>query len=111
MRMKWTFLSLVIGIIAVLAGCEPVMVLDPKGPQAETISNVIWISIATMAIVVIVVFGYVGIHRSKISCFETRAQIMNPRISKVIRLLNAIIVGIPVHNHHFPFNCHCQIHL
>ncbi len=57
MRKKWSILSLVIGIIAILSGCEPLMVLDPKGPQAETISNVIWISIATMAIVVIAVFS------------------------------------------------------
>ena len=33
------------------------MVLDPKGPQAERQADDIWISIATMAFVVIVVFG------------------------------------------------------
>ena len=42
---------------AVLTGCESLMVLDPKGPQAQTQANVIWISIATMAVVVIVVFA------------------------------------------------------
>ena len=57
MKKKWALLSLVIAIFTVLAGCEPLMVLDPKGPQAETISNVIWISIATMAVIVIAVFA------------------------------------------------------
>ena len=41
--MKWAFLfSLISAIATVLAGCEPLMVLDPKGPQAETQAKDIW---------------------------------------------------------------------
>ena len=40
-----------------LTGCEPVMVLDPKGPQAERQANDIMLSIGIMSFVVIVVFA------------------------------------------------------
>ena len=35
MKLKGAFLMVLITIATVLAGCEPVMVFDPKGPQAE----------------------------------------------------------------------------
>ncbi|WP_449538802.1 cytochrome aa3 quinol oxidase subunit II [Ferdinandcohnia sp. Marseille-Q9671] len=56
MKIKWFFLSMVITITTVLAGCEPLLVLDPKGPQAERQANDILLSIGIMAFVVIVVF-------------------------------------------------------
>ena len=93
--MKWTFLSLVIGILAVLAGCEPVMVLDPKGPQAETISNVIWISIATMAIVVIAVFGLLVYVVVKYRASKQDPDYEPPHIEGN-PIVESIIVGIPV---------------
>ena len=94
-KMKWTFLSLVIGILAVLAGCEPVMVLDPKGPQAETISNVIWISIATMAIVVIAVFGLLAYVVVKYRASKQDPDYEPPHIEGN-PIVESIIVGIPV---------------
>lgn len=95
MRMKWTFLGLIISIIAVLAGCEPVMVMDPKGPQAETISNVIWISIATMALVVVVVFGMLAYIVIKYRASKQSADYEPPHIEGN-PVVEAIIVGIPV---------------
>ena len=38
MKLKWVLFTSILTIMAVLTGCEPVMVLDPKGPQAETTS-------------------------------------------------------------------------
>lgn len=95
MRIKWAFLSLVIGLLAVLAGCEPVMVLDPKGPQAETIADVIWISIAMMAFVVIVVFGMLAYIVVKYRASKQSADYEPPHIEGN-PIVEAIIVGIPV---------------
>ena len=95
MRMKWAFLILIAGVIAMLAGCEPVMVLDPKGPQAETISNVIWISIATMAIVVIAVFGLLIYVLVKYRASKLDADYEPPHIEGN-PIVEWIIVGIPV---------------
>ena len=95
MRIKLALLSLVIGLLAVLAGCEPLMVLDPKGPQAETISNVIWISIATMAGVVVVVFGMLAYFLVKYRASKQSADYEPPHIEGN-PIVESIIVGIPV---------------
>ena len=84
-----------IGIVAVLSGCEPLMVLDPKGPQAETISNVIWISIATMAIVVIAVFGLLVYVLVKYRASKLDEDYEPPHIEGN-PVVEGIIVGIPV---------------
>lgn len=95
MKRKWTLLSLVFGILAVLAGCEPVMVLDPKGPQAETTANVIWISIATMAIVVIAVFALMIYVVIKYRASRQSEDYEPPHIEGN-PIVESIIVGIPV---------------
>lgn len=57
MKKKWLLLSTVITIATVLAGCEnPLMVLDPKGPQAKTLSDTIILSILVMAGILLVVY-------------------------------------------------------
>ena len=55
MKLKWAFLMVLITIATVLSGCEPLMVLDPKGPQAERQANDILLSIGIMSVIVIVV--------------------------------------------------------
>ena len=39
MKTKWALLAILFTIAAVLTGCEPLMVLDPKGPQAANTSQ------------------------------------------------------------------------
>lgn len=95
MKRKWTLLSLSIGILALLAGCEPLMVLDPKGPQAETTANVIWISIATMAIVVIAVFALMVYVVYKYRASKQSEDYEPPHIEGN-PIVESIIVGIPV---------------
>lgn len=95
MRVKWAFLGLVISMIAVLAGCEPLMVLDPKGPQAETTANVIWISIATMAIVVVAVFALLIYIVFKYRASKQSEDYEPPHIEGN-SIVESIIVGIPV---------------
>lgn len=57
MSKKVLIMPIVAALLAVvLSGCEPLMVLNPKGPNAETLSKTIWISIATMVVVLAVVY-------------------------------------------------------
>ncbi|WP_339253932.1 cytochrome aa3 quinol oxidase subunit II [Sporosarcina sp. FSL W8-0480] len=92
---KWSFLSLVFALLSVLAGCEPLMVLDPKGPQAETTANVIWISIATMAIVVFAVFGLMAYVVFKYRASKQSEDYEPPHIEGN-PIVETIIVAIPV---------------
>ena len=55
MRKKWTLFTSMMALVFLLAGCEPLLVLDPKGPQAERQANDILLSIGIMSIIVIVV--------------------------------------------------------
>ncbi|MFC5602232.1 cytochrome aa3 quinol oxidase subunit II [Sporosarcina koreensis] len=95
MKKKWALVSLAIGVLALLAGCEPLMVLDPKGPQAETTANVIWISIATMAIVVIAVFALMIYVVVKYRASKQSEDYEPPHIEGN-PIVESIIVGIPV---------------
>lgn len=56
MNKKMSLLFLAFGALAILAGCEPLTVFDPKGPQAETLSNTIILSIITMVFILFVVY-------------------------------------------------------
>ncbi|KAB2332292.1 cytochrome aa3 quinol oxidase subunit II [Cytobacillus depressus] len=95
MKLKWAILCLVITIITMLTGCEPLMVLDPKGPQAETTANVIWMSIAMMAIIVIVVFALLIFVVLKYRASKQSEDYEPPHIEGN-HLVEAICVGIPV---------------
>ncbi|MUK87765.1 cytochrome aa3 quinol oxidase subunit II [Ornithinibacillus sp. L9] len=95
MKFKWALLSLVFTISTVLIGCEPVLVLDPKGPQAETTANVIWLSIATMAVIVIVVFTLLVIILFKYRASKQSEDYEPPHIEGN-HIVEGIIVGIPV---------------
>ncbi|MBM7600977.1 cytochrome aa3-600 menaquinol oxidase subunit 2 [Virgibacillus halotolerans] len=95
MKMKWTFLTLIITITTMLTGCESLMVLNPKGPQAETTANVIWISIATMAFIVIVVFGLLVFMLVKYRASKQKEDYEPPHIEGN-PLVETIIVAVPV---------------
>ncbi|SET95861.1 cytochrome aa3-600 menaquinol oxidase subunit 2 [Salinibacillus kushneri] len=56
MKMKWAFLTIVFTAFSILSGCD-LLVLDPKGPQAETQADVIKLSIGIMSVIVVVVFA------------------------------------------------------
>lgn len=57
MKIKWFLLLIVFAMVTVLAGCEkPLLVLDPKGPSAKTLSDTIIFSMLMMVFVVIVVY-------------------------------------------------------
>lgn len=56
MKKKTSLMFLVFGVLAILAGCEPLTVFDPKGPNAKTLSDTIILSIITMAFILFVVY-------------------------------------------------------
>jgi cytochrome aa3-600 menaquinol oxidase subunit 2 len=95
MKMKWAFLGLIVTLTTMLTGCESLMVLNPKGPQAETTANVIWISIATMAFIVIVVFGLLLFMLIKYRASKQSDDYEPPHIEGN-PIVESIVVGIPV---------------
>lgn len=57
MKKKWIALTLFSITAVLLAGCDnPLLIFDPKGPQARTLSNTILFSIAMMAGILFVVY-------------------------------------------------------
>ncbi|WP_337017033.1 cytochrome aa3 quinol oxidase subunit II [Oceanobacillus massiliensis] len=95
MKFKWIFLTFIITIATVLTGCEPLLVLDPKGPQAETTANVIWISIFTMALIVIIVITLLTVILVKYRASKQADNYEPPHIEGN-PIVEGIIVGVPI---------------
>lgn len=95
MKLKWTFLTLIFTILTVLTGCEPLLVLDPKGPQAETTSNVIWISIISMSFIVITVLILLVIILVKYRASKQPDNYEPPHIEGH-PIVESIVIGIPI---------------
>ncbi|KKE78979.1 cytochrome aa3 quinol oxidase subunit II [Oceanobacillus caeni] len=95
MKLKWIFLTLVFTMATVLTGCEPILALNPQGPQAETQTNVIWISIITMSIVLIVVMAILITVLIKYRSSKQRDDYEPPHIEGN-PIVESIIVGFPI---------------
>jgi cytochrome aa3-600 menaquinol oxidase subunit 2 len=95
MKMKWALLTLVFTIFTVLTGCEPLMVLDPKGPQAQTQANDIMLSIWLMLGIVLVVFSILAFMLIKYRASKQSKDYEPPHIEGSV-LVEALCVGIPV---------------
>lgn len=95
MKMKWTLLAAIFTIITILTGCEPLMALDPKGPQAQTQANDIMLSIWIMSIIVIVVFAILVFMLIKYRAAKQSKDYEPPYIEGSA-VVEAICVGIPV---------------
>jgi cytochrome aa3-600 menaquinol oxidase subunit 2 len=95
MKFKWAFFAIISTIATVLTGCEPLMVLDPKGPQAERQASDILLSIGIMAVIVIVVFALLVITLVKYRASNQRVDYEPPHIEGNV-WVEAICVGIPV---------------
>lgn len=95
MKIKWALLIFFITISTVLTGCSSLQVLDPKGPQAQTTADVIWLSIITMAVVVVVVFGLFTFYVLKYRASKQKEDYEPPHIEGN-HLVEGIIIGIPV---------------
>lgn len=95
MKMKWLIYLAMFAILTVLSGCEPLMVLDPKGPQAKTQANDIMISIFIMSFIVIVVFGLLLFMLIKFRASKQSKDYEPPHIEGN-PIVEAICVGVPV---------------
>jgi cytochrome aa3-600 menaquinol oxidase subunit II len=95
MKMKWALLTLAFTLFTVLTGCEPLMVLDPKGPQAETQANDIMLSIWLMLGILLVVFAILAFMLIKYRASKQSKNYEPPHIEGSV-LVEAICVGIPI---------------
>jgi cytochrome aa3-600 menaquinol oxidase subunit II len=95
MKLKWTLLSFVFTMAIVLTGCEPLLVLNPQGPQAETQTNVIWISIVTMSIILVIVLAILITVLIKYRASKQSDNYEPPHIEGN-PIVEGIIVGFPV---------------
>ncbi|MFK9094564.1 cytochrome aa3 quinol oxidase subunit II [Bacillus salipaludis] len=93
--MKWALLTLLFTIATVLTGCEPLMVLDPKGPQAERQASDIMLSIGIMSFIVIVVFAILVFVLIKYRASNQSKDYEPPHIEGN-PWVEAICLGIPV---------------
>ncbi|MEK9198422.1 cytochrome aa3 quinol oxidase subunit II [Lysinibacillus halotolerans] len=92
---KWTFLTSVMALLLILTGCEPLLVLDPKGPQAERQASDIMLSIGIMAVIVIVVMVMLGYILIKYRASKQSEDYEPPHLEGN-KWVEAICVGIPV---------------
>jgi cytochrome aa3-600 menaquinol oxidase subunit II len=95
MKKKWVILTAIITIATMLTGCESLLVLDPKGPQAQTQAKDIILSIWIMSFIVIIVFAILAYMLIKYHASKQRPDYRPPHIEGNI-LVEAICVGIPV---------------
>ena len=95
MKLKWVLFTSILTIMAVLTGCEPVMVLDPKGPQAERQASDIMLSIGIMSLIVIVVFAILVFVLIKYRASKQSPDYEPPHIEGNI-WVEVICVGVPV---------------
>lgn len=95
MKIKWPFLASMMALVVFLAGCEPLMVLDPKGPMAARQASDIMLSIGIMAIIVIAVMVMLVYILFKYRASKLPDDYEPPHIEGN-HLVEAICVGIPV---------------
>ncbi len=95
MKLKWSLFMAIFTIITVLTGCEPLLVLDPKGPQAERQARDILLSIGIMSVIVIVVFAILIYVLIKYRASKQSPDYEPPHIEGN-PWVEAICVGVPV---------------
>jgi cytochrome aa3-600 menaquinol oxidase subunit II len=95
MKGKWVWLSIIFIIATVLTGCEPLLVLDPKGPQAERLAHDIMLSIGIMSFIVLVVFALLIFVLFKYRASKQSSDYEPPHMEGNL-WVEAICVGVPV---------------
>ena len=95
MKLKWAILTSIFTIFTLLTGCEPLLVLDPKGPQAKTQADDIMLSIMLMSVIVIVVFAMLVYMLIKFRASKQSEDYEPPYIKGSV-WVEAVCVGIPV---------------
>lgn len=95
MRMKRLLFAAILLVTTLLAGCEPLMVLDPKGPQAKAQADDIMLSIWIMLFIVVVVFGLLAYLLIKYRASNQPDDYEPPHIEGS-KIIESIFIGIPI---------------
>jgi len=95
MKLKWSLFAIILTIATVLSGCEPLLVLDPKGPQAERLASDILLSMGIMLFIVLAVFGLLIYMLVKYRASKQPDDYEPPHIHGNV-WVEAICVGIPI---------------
>lgn len=95
MKLKWALFAIILTIATVLSGCEPLLVLDPKGPQAERLASDILLSMGVMLFIVLVVFGLLIYMLVKYRASKQPDDYEPPHIHGNV-WVEAICVGVPI---------------
>ncbi|WP_394236687.1 cytochrome aa3 quinol oxidase subunit II [Niallia oryzisoli] len=95
MKIKSALFMFIITIATILTGCEPLMVLDPKGPQAERQARDIMLSIGIMSFIVIIVFAILIYVLIKYRASKQSPDYEPPHIEGN-PWVEAICVGVPI---------------
>lgn len=95
MKKKWAFLTSMMALVLLLAGCEPLLIFDTKGPQAERLSSDIMLTIGIMAVIVIVVMAILAYVLIKYRASKQSDDYEPPHIEGNV-WVEAICVGIPI---------------
>lgn len=94
-NMKGTLLALFGASALLLGACEPLLVLDPKGPQAQTQANDIMLSIYIMSAIVLVVLVILVFMLVKYRASKQSPDYEPPHIHGHW-LVEAICIGVPI---------------
>jgi|SRR5690606_2155400 len=95
MKLKWTLLTALTTLAVFLAGCEPLLVLDPKGPQAarqasDTILLLVLMSFIVITVLVLLIYMLVKYRASNLpEDYEPPHIEGNPWVE-------AVCIGIPI---------------
>ena len=95
MKIKWALLTSLTALVVLLTGCEPLLVFDTKGPQAERQAQDIMLSIWIMAAIVVVIMVILTYVLIKYRASKTPDDYEPPHVEGNI-WVEAIVVGIPV---------------
>lgn len=95
-KMKGTLFATMMALSAIVLGaCEPLLVLDPKGPQAQRQADDTMLLIYVMSAIVIAVFAIMAVMLYKYRASKQSPDYEPPHIEGNM-LVEAICIGIPV---------------
>lgn len=95
MKKKLSLMFVAFSALAILAGCEPLTIFDPKGPNAKTLSDTIILSIITMAFILLVVYVLLAFMLTKYRASKASADYEPPH-EEGSHLLEIIWTVIPI---------------
>ncbi|MCT1538571.1 MULTISPECIES: cytochrome aa3 quinol oxidase subunit II [Lysinibacillus] len=95
MKKSWLRLIGLSTIVTMLTGCDPLLVLDPKGPQAQVQAKDIMLSIGIMSFIVLIVFVLLAYMLVKFRASKQNPDYKPPHIKGSTKV-EIICVGIPV---------------